>query len=700
MSTSAYLNFQSNATYYFSVRVFRGYSAWGWTKDVAGGIGFASSGATNAHFVGAGITRNSPFTSADGSTDIGDTCYITTGTLNQAGTGHNADPTSGLDTDGGPYYPRAAGAPGVFNNAATLLVGELTTTTSGASTMSVKLYPTGSTNYPTDPSTITWDATYSFTETNVMTQLLVWEYGGGTGVQDALRVGTTWADVIGLEVIGAPKASPAATVYEGTTVTLSQSAGLNNSTYPMSFQWYSNSVAIVNATNNTLGLSNPTTNFTANYSIVVSNYFGTLTSAVPVTVVAGVPPFFTTQPVSNITRSVYGTANFTVGVDGTPPYGIQLMHAGTNIPGAAAQTQLSLPGTATVNFGPITLADAGQYTVTATNAFGSTNSQPAGLTVFTPDAGSFEAAAAAAGAAAFWRLSETTNSDLTPNGVLLHEYMAGLNGLAPDTNNLIFGLSGPGFPGFTGLNSLAIQTYNNGNSSMINLAGMVNYSNTMTMVCWMNTAGIQNHAIMMDTGNGQAGGGGSQPFFGIDYSRGSLGSQWGSTNSIWASGLAVPAGEWVMVAMVVDANETTVYVGSTNQALQSVTRSSVEGTNYSNTTGYLPAGRLALGRTDWSWAQYNNAWGGQSAMFTDAAVFYKALSPSTITNLFMTGVGLQVSGTPDGAGNLNLNWMPGLTLQEATSLSGPWTDVAGSPTPPYSVPISATTIQHYYRVRQ
>ena len=73
-----------------------------------------------------------------------------------------------------------------------------------------------------------------------MTQLLVWEYGGGTGVQDALRVGTTWSDVIGLEVVGAPQATPASTVYAGTTVTLSQSAGLNNGTYPMLFQWYWN----------------------------------------------------------------------------------------------------------------------------------------------------------------------------------------------------------------------------------------------------------------------------------------------------------------------------------------------------------------------------------------------------------------------------------------------------------------------------
>jgi hypothetical protein len=46
---------------------------------------------------------------------------------------------------------------------------------------------------------------------------------------------------------------------------------------------------------------------------------------------------------------------------------------------------------------------------------------------------------------------------------------------------------------------------------------------------------------------------------------------------------------------------------------------------------------------------------------------------------------------------LILNWFSGATLQEASSLTGPWTDVGGSPTPPYSVPM--TSAQEFYRVR-
>ena len=700
LATNAYINCASDATYYFSVRMFRGYAAWSWTADVAAGFGFASSNATNADFVGAGFTRNSPFYMAGGTNDVGNSSYITTGTLNQAGTGNNVDPISGLDTDGGPYYPRAAGAVNLFTDAAGLLVGQLTTTASGAATMKVKLYPPNTGPYPSDPSAITWDASYSFTDTNVMTQLLVWAYGGGTGVQDALRVGTTWGDVIGLEAIGAPQATPASTVYAGTTVTLSQNADLNSTTYPMSLQWYSNSVAILNATNSSLVLANTTVDFTADYSIVVSNYFGELTNLVHVTFNPGVPPLFTAEPVS-ITRCVNGTANFTVGVDGTPPFSFQLNHAGTNLPGVVSQ--LSAPGTTTLTYGPIALTDAGLYSVTATNSFGSTNSQTVTLTEFAPASGSFEAAAVAAGAAAFWRLTESTN-DLTTNGLPLHEYMSGLDGNCPDTNNMSFGVAGPDLPGFAGLTS--IETENNGNSSQINLAGMTDYSNTMSMVFWMDVPYLGHNALMMDMGNGQAGGGGSQPFYGIDYRGGSLGSQWGSTDSMWNSGITLPQNQWIMVALVVEPNETIVYAGTDPFTLQSTSRSSVEGTNYSNISGTLPVGRLALGRSDFSWAQYNNSWAGDSAIFSDAAVFYKALTPSTITNLYVAGfgTGVRISGKPDGAGNLILNWYPTLTLQEANGATGPWSDATDSsgnpPTPPYTVPIVTTNAQQFFRVRQ
>ena len=81
-------------------------------------------------------------------------------------------------------------------------------------------------------------------------------------------------------------------------------------------------------------------------------------------------------------------------------------------------------------------------------------------------------------------------------------------------------------------------------------------------------------------------------------------------------------------------------------------------------------------------------------------MFYQSLTPQQIKNLYLAGIGVWIDARPDGAGNLNLNWLPGGTLQEANSVTGPYTDVGGSPTPPYSVPIPTTTAQHYYRVKR
>jgi len=706
LSTNAYINFQANGTYYFSVRMFRGYSGWGWTADTAGGIGFASSGAPNAHFVGAGITRNSPFYAADGTTDIGGGCYITTGTLDQPGTGFNNDFTSGLPTDGGPYYPRAAGAAGLFTDQLALLVGRLTTTASGNATMDVKLYPPNTGPYPSDPSTITWDATYSFTETNIMTQLLVWQYGGGTGNQDALRVGTTWADVIGLELTGAINASPSSTIYAGTAVTLSQNAGLNNTTYPMAFQWLSNGVAILDATNSSLVLTNPTVDFTADYTIAVSNPFGTLTNIpVHVTVNPGVIPFFTQQPTSSAKAYVGGTASFTVGVDGTPPFYLQLTHAGTNIPGATVF--LSGPGTATLKAGPLTLADtANSFSVLATNQFGSSNSQNVTVTAVIPPAGSFEAAALANGATALWKLSETSN-DMTSAGVTLKEYMLGLNGLVPNEpgassmSNVVFGLPGPGpvLPGFSGITSIKAPLVG-GKNAQLNLPSVL-YSNQMTMVCWAKISGLANEGIMFDR-NQDSG----SSYYGMNYFNGSLGSQWGDATSQWNSGITLPLNQWVMLALVVEPNETTLYAGTDPFTLQSVTRSSIEGTSYANGSTNLPNGRLVLGRSDYSWAVNDNAWGFMTAQFCDAAIFYQSLTPAAVSNLFVAGFGTspRLAGTGDGAGNLNLDWYPnaGLILQAADSIGGPYNDVLDinsiNVIPPYSE--SITNSQRFYRLRK
>ena len=87
-----------------------------------------------------------------------------------------------------------------------------------------------------------------------------------------------------------------------------------------------------------------------------------------------IAPFITAQP-TNQTLIVGGTATFTARAGGTPPLGYQWQFNGTNIAGA---TGISL------TLSNAQFVQAGNYAVWVTNAYGSTNSVNALLTVNPP----------------------------------------------------------------------------------------------------------------------------------------------------------------------------------------------------------------------------------------------------------------------------------------------------------------------------
>jgi hypothetical protein len=667
LTTNAYINFQANGTYFFSVRIVKSYSFN--VGDNSTGMGFASGTGTNAHFVSAGFTRPAPFLAEDGITDIGDTAFISTGTLGQAGV------PSHPDDSGGPYYPRTNGPAGLVSGDPTagLLVGRLTTTTSGASTMDVKVYHPNDA-LDTDPNSIVWDATYNFTETNVMTDLLVFMHGTGGSDYDAIRVGTTYGDAIGLELVGAPSGSPGNTVYAGTTVTLSQIARLNTGPFPMAFQWRSNSVDILDATNATLVLTNTTTSFTADYSVAVSNFYGMLTSAVThVTILPAVKPFFTAQPASTARYLGSPTATFTVGVDGTPPMSFQWKHAGTNIPAPAGTNQ-------TLVFGPVTLADAGQYFVTVTNQFGSTNSAVATNTVIMPAPGSYAAAVLTEVPYGYWILDETN--------LVFHDYYSGHDGVALDPTNTTFGVNGAAYYGFAP-DHKAVYIPDNGHFSRVNLPALPGYSNAMTFTCWINSPGSAANGLIFNRDPNSGGGYGDA--YGLEFfdGAGQLGFHWQSLDQ--ASGLFVPLNQWTFVALVIEPGQATIYMGPDPFTLSSTVLS---GLTLNSATDGAP---LVVGRNPWPWAEGdpNNAWANANARFSDLAVFYSSLTPDQIRKLYLAGVGLQIQGVQDGAGNLVLTWLSGV-LQEADKVTGPYNDIL-SATPPYPVPLNAPS--KFYRVK-
>jgi len=181
--------------------------------------------------------------------------------------------------------------------------------------------------------------------------------------------------------------------------------------------------------------------------------------------------------------------------------------------------------------------------------------------------------------------------------------------------------------------------------------------------------------------------------------------EWASLGAPSASGgldtgLQVPTNGWTFVALVVQPDQATVYVGNNNSNLVSATLSALSlptSDEAGDTAGLYAPG---LGRMQWPYAEDGGGapWTTMQGTWSDVAIFFSSLSPSSITNLYLTGIDRTLYAAPDGLGNLILNWSPAFTLRQADSLTGPWVDVGGSPTPPLSVPISKVITQRYYRL--
>ena len=139
----------------------------------------------------------------------------------------------------------------------------------------------------------------------------------------------------------------------------------------LAYQWQKNGGSITGATTNPFTIASATTNDAANYSVIVTNNYGAVTSAVATLTVNVKPTFFT--PPQNVTVYVNSNATFGVVAVGTPPPVFQWQFNGTNIAGAMA-TNFTVTSAQTTN--------EGNYTVFIANAAGSITSSPANLSLY------------------------------------------------------------------------------------------------------------------------------------------------------------------------------------------------------------------------------------------------------------------------------------------------------------------------------
>ncbi len=159
----------------------------------------------------------------------------------------------------------------------------------------------------------------------------------------------------------------AQTVVAGVDVSFSVTA---TGTAPLSYQWRKDGENLPGATAATLSLPDVTAAAAGDYSVVVGNEAGTVTSATA-RLTVNVPPAIAVQPLSR-TVTVGSAANFTVQATGTAPLAFQWRRNGNPITGAT---------TAAYAINAAALTDAGDFTVVISNVAGSITSSVAKLTV-------------------------------------------------------------------------------------------------------------------------------------------------------------------------------------------------------------------------------------------------------------------------------------------------------------------------------
>jgi hypothetical protein len=197
-------------------------------------------------------------------------------------------------------------------------------------------------------------------------------------------------------------------VSEGASLTLTVAA---IGTPPLVYQWTRNGTNLAGQTSASLTLDNAQIGDAGDYVVAISNaYGGVISPTARITVQSG-PPTILQSPLS-LARYAGGTATFAIAAGGTAPLSYQWRLNETAIPGATAASYI---------LSDVQLTNAGEYRCTVTNAYGSTNSAEASLTVISAPADPYAAAVLADGPLAFWRLGET-------NGLVAHDYVGGHDG--------------------------------------------------------------------------------------------------------------------------------------------------------------------------------------------------------------------------------------------------------------------------------
>ncbi len=180
---------------------------------------------------------------------------------------------------------------------------------------------------------------------------------------------TALCSLIVAVLAGIPARAATATVAAGQAFTLSVTA---SGTAPFSYQWFKDGVVLTGATASSYAVSSAQTSNAGVYSSVVSNSAGSATSdSATVTLMVTSAPLIESQPLSQ-TVTAGTSVTFSATVSGSPVPALQWSFNGVALAGATG---------ASLSIANVQAANAGTYSLVATNSSGSITSNNASLTV-------------------------------------------------------------------------------------------------------------------------------------------------------------------------------------------------------------------------------------------------------------------------------------------------------------------------------
>jgi hypothetical protein len=458
-----------------------------------------------------------------------------------------------------------------------------------------------------------------------------------------------------------------ATSFAGRTATFVVSA---DGTSPISYQWYKGNTPISGATTDTLSFTCAFADNGANYKVVVTNQYGSATSAVAALTVK-TDLTLVSSPAS-ITRNVGSKAAFIAVAGGALPVTYQWYKGSTAIPDGTNQTlwlnnvQLS--------------EDATTYYAKVTNPWVTTNSETATLNV-TPRAVNvpitgYAKVVMADDPVAFWRLNESAGAATAVDAAGSFD---GAYAPGTDPEDIItYGIT-TGIPHET---DKAISVTGGARVS-VPWALELNPHGPFTAETWFKPATLKSDSLDYRTVFSSLGGGpnGSGPNGWLLYQQPNDYFAWVLFNEGWNSSFMgefediIQANTWYHMALVYDGSLFYIYVNGRLTATQAY-------------DAFIPNqdGAYNLGyRSD-------NDWNPFDGTIDDAAVYNKALTLEQIQAHYYATVRLSVTQTGN---SLVLSWPFG-TLQQADKVDGTYTDL-GTATSPYTTPIG--TASKFFRVK-